>query len=100
MKLRVRMAAIGAALALAGAAANAYAMQPATLTAPPTTASPTNPSANATAAATAFGDTGVDNALHMSSPRKTLQWDANAKGRWGLKLDYQSPATHDTQWQS
>jgi hypothetical protein len=98
MKLEVGMAAIGAALALAGAAASAHAAQPAAPTAPPTHPSPINPSANATAAAAAFGDTGVDNSLHISAPRRSMQWDA--KGRWGLKLDYQQPATRDTQWQS
>ena len=34
----------------------------------------------------------------MTAPRKTLQWEA--KGRWGMKLDYQQPSAHDTQWQS
>lgn len=83
------MAAIGAALALAGVAAGAHAAQPAT--------APAN-SSGATAAAAAFGDTGVNNSLHIATPRKTLQWDS--KGRWGLKLDYQQPGAHDTQWQS
>jgi hypothetical protein len=85
MKLKVGMAAIGAALAVAGAAAGAPAAQPAA-------------SGGATAAAAAFGDTGVNNDLHIATPRKTLQWDT--KGRWGLKLDYQQPGAHDTQWQS
>jgi hypothetical protein len=86
MKLKVGMAAIGAALAMAGVAAGAHAAQPA----PPSTA--------ATAATTAFGDTGANNTLRIATPRKTLQWDT--KGRWGLKLDYQQPGAHDTQWQS
>ena len=83
------MAAIGAALALAGVAAGAHAAQ---------AGAPANSSAGATAAAAAFGDTGVNNSLHIATPRKTLQWDT--KGRWGLKLDYQQPGAHDTQWQS
>jgi hypothetical protein len=87
MKLQVGLAAIGAALAVAGAAAGAHAAQPAA-----------SGAASATAATAAFGDTGVNNALRIATPRKTLQWDT--KGRWGLKLDYQQPGAHDTQWQS
>lgn len=93
MKLQAGMAAIGAALAVAGVAASAHAAQPA---APVTTSA--NLSAGASAATAAFGDTGVNNTVHFASPRKTLQWDT--KGRWGLKLDYQQPAAPDTQWQS
>jgi hypothetical protein len=89
MKLKVGIAAIGAALAVAGVATGAHAAQPA----PPGTTT-----VGATAATAAFGDTGVSNNLHISSPRKSLQWDS--KGRWGLKLDYQQPGAHDTQWQS
>jgi hypothetical protein len=90
MKLKVGLAAICAALATAGVAAGAHAAQPVVSAAPATAA---------TAAAAAFGDTGaVNNSLHFAAPRKSLQWDT--KGRWGLKLDYQSPGVHDTQWQS
>jgi len=89
MKLEVALAAIGAALAMAGVAAGAHAAQP---------AAPGSGPSGATAAAAAFGDTGVSNNLHIASPRKSLQWDT--KGRWGLKLDYQQPGAHDTQWQS
>jgi hypothetical protein len=89
MKLKVGIAAIGAALAIAGVATGAHAAQPA--------ASGTS-TTGATAATAAFGDTGANNTLHIATPRKTLQWDS--KGRWGLKLDYQQPAARDTQWQS
>lgn len=89
MKLQVATAAVCAALAVAGVAAGARAAQP---------AAPASSPVGAGAATAAFGDTGVNNTLHISTPRKTLQWDS--KGRWGLKLDYQQPAAHDTQWQS
>jgi hypothetical protein len=89
MKLKVGIAAVGAALAMASVATGAHAAQP---------AASGGSTAGATAATAAFGDTGVNSTLHIASPRKTLQWDS--KGRWGLKLDYQQPAAHDTQWQS
>jgi hypothetical protein len=77
------MAAIGAALAMAGVTTGAHAA-----------AKPNDASA---AAAAAFSDTGSIN-VNPNAPRKSLQWDS--KGRWGLKLDYQQPPARDAQWQS
>lgn len=81
MNARLGIAAIGAALAVAGAAAGAHAA-----------AKPNDSSAAATAA---FGDS---NAVAPNAPRKSMQWDT--KGRWGLKLDYQQPAARGSQLQS
>lgn len=80
------MAAIGAALAMAGVAAGAHA------------AARSSDSTAAAAAASAFSDTGTANTLVPNAPRKSLQWDS--KGRWGLKFDYQQPPARDAQWQS
>jgi hypothetical protein len=37
-----------------------------------------------------------DQTLSPTGQRRSLQW--NADGRWGLKLDYEQPASRDVQW--
>jgi NtrZ len=84
MKARLGIAAIGAALAMAGVATGAHAA-----------AAKPNDSTAAASAASAFGDTGNNNAVNPNAPHKSLRWDS--KGRWGLKLDYQQPGARDAQ---
>lgn len=115
------MSAIGAALAMAGVATGAHAATkaskpaasapahaahaaatpgfetPTTLHITPMTGNGQDATA-AAAAALAFGDTGANASLHITPPRKTMQWDG--KGRWGLKFDYQQPTSHGDQYQS
>lgn len=84
MNARLGMAAMVAALAIAGVTTDAHAAA--------------KPNDSAAAAAAAFSDTGSTNSVAPNAPRKSLRWDS--KGRWGLKFDYQQPPARDAQWQS